>query len=302
MRSNQWNKKNTIILSLILFLTVSWGYSWPLMKIGLQYMGPFTFSFLRFLTGGAVLLTGLWLFRKKKTPLSSVPWKQVCLLGFLQTFAVFGLITYAMLFVEAGKTSIILYTMPIWSSILAAIFLNETLTKQNVIGLLFGLCGLSLIVGADVYQHPSLDHLTGIAFILLGSLAWAAANIYFRLKLAGTDSFEVTAYQMLIGTIGLGVLAFLMERGDPVTWTAESIFSVLFTGIAASAICFSIWYFLLRVIHTITAAISTLLVPVFGVIFGYLLLQETLTTFMLGGAAFILIGIFISQTAYHKRK
>ncbi|WP_246031719.1 DMT family transporter [Salibacterium salarium] len=294
-------KNSTTIALLIIFLTVSWGYSWPLMKIGLEYMGPFTFSFLRFLVGASVLLLILLLKQGWIKTFTNIPYKHVIVLGLLQTFAVFGLITYAMLFVDAGKTSIILYTMPIWSSALAAVFLKETVTRKNIVGLSLGIGGLALIIGADLYQKASLENTIGIALILVASFSWATANIYFRLKLAGTDYFAVTTFQMLTGALGLGVLALLLEQGQGVNWTVESIFSIIFTGVIASAMCFSIWYYLLRVVNTITAAISTLLVPVFGVFFGYILLQEVLTTFMIGGAFLILTGIFISQTTLRKK-
>ncbi|MDQ0300767.1 drug/metabolite transporter (DMT)-like permease [Salibacterium salarium] len=295
------NKQSTIIALLIIFLTVSWGYSWPLMKIGLQYTDPFTFSFLRFFVGASVLLLILLLKKGIVNSFTNIPYKHVVVLGFLQTFTVFGLITYAMLFVDAGKTSIILYTMPIWSSVLAAVFLKETITRKNIIGLGLGLIGLLLIIGADIYQQASLENTIGIALILIASVSWAIANVYFRLKLSGTDSFAVTTFQMLTGALGLGVLALILEQGQNMEWTAESVFSIVFTGVIASAVCFSIWYYLLRVVNTITASISTLLVPVFGVLFGYLLLQEVLGTFMIFGAIFILSGIFISQTSFRKQ-
>ncbi|MFB4166129.1 DMT family transporter [Alteribacillus sp. JSM 102045] len=280
----------------ILFLAVSWGYSWSLMKIGLQHMGPFTFSFLRFAIGGVFLLLFLFVFKKGTwKSLYTLKWRHIIILGILQTFAVFGLITYAMLFVDAGKTSIILYTMPIWSSVLAALFLKETVTRKNVSGLLLGISGLSFIIGADLFEQATWQNTIGILLILAASLCWAAANIYFRLNLAGSNQLSVTAFQMIIGSLGLACTAFIFESGQTVQWNGESIFSLLFTGVIASSLCFSIWYYLLSVINTVTVTISTLLVPVFGVLFGHFLLAEELTLSMIVGAFFILMGIFISQ-------
>ncbi len=292
----------TVILISILFLAVAWGYSWPLMKIGLQYIGPFTFSFLRFAIGGLFLLLFLFAVYQHAIwkELQSLKWKHIIILGLLQTFAVFGLITYAMLFVDAGKTSIILYTMPLWSSVLAALFLKETISRKNIIGLLLGVTGLSLIIGADIFQQATWQNILGITLVLIASLCWAVSNVYFRLKLAGLNQLSVTAFQMLIGSLGLAILAFLFERGQAVQWNEESIFSLLFTGVIASALCFSIWYYLLSVINTVTAAISTLLVPVFGVMFGHLMLSEVLTLSMLIGAFFIFTGIFISQAGFQR--
>ncbi|SDH41108.1 EamA-like transporter family protein [Alteribacillus persepolensis] len=294
---------NTISISIsILFLTVAWGFSWPVMKIGLEDIGPFTFSFLRFLIGGIVLIIFLFFLSNKEEwkKLTSLHWGHVITLGLLQTFAVFGLITYAMLYVDAGKTSIVLYTMPIWSSILASLFLKETLSKKNIVGLLLGVAGLAFIIGTDIFQQASWQNTIGISLILIAAICWAVSNVYFRLKLAGSNQMFITTFQMLIGTAGLLVLAVIFEGGQSIRWSASSIFSVLFTGVVASAICFSLWYYLLTVINTVTAAISMLLVPVFGVLFGYLLLDESLTIPMIAGGLFILLGIFISQAELDK--
>ncbi|WP_240375827.1 DMT family transporter [Bacillus piscicola] len=294
---------NKLLIAVYLcFLTVAWGLSWPFMKIGIQYMAPFTFSGLRFLVGGFVLLLLLFFKKNLKKSLKNAAWRPIILLGFLQTFAVFSFITYAMLFVDAGKTSIILYTMPIWSSVLGAVFLKETITRQNMIGMLFGSVGLALIIGTDLYKDISWENIIGIFLILLASISWASANVVFRLKFTGTNHLPVTTFQMLFGAAGLLILALFFESSQPITWTSASIFSVLFTGIVAGAICFSIWYYLLRVITTVTATISTMLVPVCGVLFGHFLLNETLTVFMLLGGVCILAGIFVSQVQWKKTK
>lgn len=288
----------------VLILALSWGYSWPLMKIGLMHMEPFTFTFLRFVIGGITLLLFLMLFQKD-TPLriSRHQWKHIAIFGFIQTFAVFGLITYAMLFIDSGKTSIILYTMPIWTSVLSALFLKEHLSMKNIIGLLFGVIGLGLIIGADIYQDSTSNGIFGIILILIASLLWSVANIYFRyfrLHFSNQPQLPITAYQMLLGSIGLGICALVFERSASIAWNVESFYALLFTGVIASALCFSLWYYLLRNISTITAAISTLLVPVFAVLFGYFILEEPLSTSMILGGGFVVLGIFVSQ-AHFKR-
>ncbi|GGK27879.1 hypothetical protein GCM10010965_20920 [Caldalkalibacillus thermarum] len=113
------------VVMLILILTIIWGYAWVWMKIGLDYMGPLTFSALRFSVGALTLLLLLWGLRR--LTFQNLHWKPLLILGLLQTTLVYALIMYGMRFVEAGKSSIILYTMPIWSSLLASYFLNEKL-------------------------------------------------------------------------------------------------------------------------------------------------------------------------------
>src|SRR5690606_22825728 len=115
--------KNKIVLwSLILTITILWGYAWVVMKASLELMGPFTFSAFRFGTGTLTLFLVLFLLRMGSPPKKY--WKHLAVIGFLQTAVVFLAVMFALKFVEAGKSSVLLYSMPMWSSLLAAKFLG----------------------------------------------------------------------------------------------------------------------------------------------------------------------------------
>lgn len=288
-----YQSSRLFFIVLMVVITMIWGYAWVLMKQILNYMGPFVFSSLRFWTGALFLLLLLLclgrLFQK------NVPWKALLVLGSLQTTFVFAPVMVAMNFVEAGKTSVLLYTMPIWSTLLASFFLNEKLDRNKVLGMLFGGGGLILIVGLDAFSRLSWSVLLGEGLILLGALSWSAANVYFRKRFSGQDKLLVSAYQMLFGALGLTVLAALFEWREPVSINGHSLFIIGFTGILASALCFSVWYYILDRLDTYSATFSTLLVPCFGVLFGWLILDEPLTTSLIMGGLLILTGIGLSQ-------
>src|SRR5699024_5280810 len=103
------------------------------------------------------------------------------------------------------------------------------------------------------------------------------ANIYYRLRLQHVPKLQATAYQMFFGTIGIAIAAMVVEWNEPIHITAESIYQLLVTGIITSAFCFTGWYIVLSLIDMVTATMSTLLVPVFGLFFGSILLDENLT-------------------------
>lgn len=274
-------------------LTLIWGAAWIFMKIGLDYMGPFTFSMFRFASGALALL--IILFFMKRLAVKDISIRDLMILGLFQTAAVFLFVTYGMLFVDAGKTSVLLYTMPIWSGILAAKFLDEQLTGANILAMILGAGGLFLIVGFDLNALTDRSVIIGDLFVLVASVCWAIANIFYQKKFKKADRLQVNAYQMLFGTIAILIAALIMEWGEPIEWTGMSIFAILFTGIAASAISFSIWFYLLDSVDTATAAMSILLVPIFGLLFGAIFLDEKLTTNIIAGSALILIGVVLTQ-------
>lgn len=268
------------------------------MKVVLDYMGPFTFASLRFLSASLFLL--IVLFFLKRLSIRNIAIRDLMILGLLQTTAVFLFVTYGMKFVDAGKSSILLYTMPIWSGLLAAKFLDEPLTRTKVISMIFGGIGLLFIFGFDV-QSLSSSALTGQLFIIVAAVSWAVANIFYQRKFSQADRLQVNAYQSLFGAIGLTIVAIVMENDVPIVLNATSIISVLYTGILASAISFTIWFFLLDEVDTATAAMSVLLVPIFGLVFGSIFLNEVITLSTIIGSLFILVGIIFTQFSPEKR-
>lgn len=286
------NQKWPIFLA-IFTITLLWGMAWVMMKIGLQYMGPFTFSALRFVSGSIVLLILLLYFKPTAPTKSEI--KHLVIVGFLQTTTVFSLVMIGLQFVNAGKSSVLLYSMPVWSGILASIFLQEKLTKNKIIGLISGGAGLVLMIGLDVFHGQTTNTLIGEFFIIIAAIIWALASVYFRRYLVSMKQLEVAAYQMSIGAVGLVAAAFLFEGGMIVNWSAQALFTVLFTGVFASALCFWLWYFVLARVDTLTATMSTLLVPVFALFFGYLFLDEQIGWGVVCGAGLIFFGIYLVQ-------
>ncbi|GGC82991.1 putative transporter YoaV [Thalassobacillus devorans] len=296
--SSSIHNKKFLLAILILLVTLIWGYAWVLMKASLAFMGPFTFSALRFSTGTVTMFVILFVLKLGLPPKDQ--WKHLAVIGLLQTTVVFLFVMYGLKFVDAGKSSVLLYSMPIWSSLLASIFLSEKIPKVKGIGLALGMTGLLTILGWDVIVQQDLTVLAGELLIILAAVSWGISNVYYRKKLKNVTNLQVSAYQMLFGSLGLIIAALITEWGDAVHLTTESLYYVLFTGVLASALCFTLWFVILNSIDMVTATLSTLLVPVFGMIFGAVLLNEKLGINVILGSAMILTGIAVSQL--YKRK
>lgn len=263
------------------------------MKVALQYMGPFTFASLRFLSASLFLFFILAFLRRLK--IQNIALRELILLGLLQTTGVFLLLTYGMKFVDVGTSSILLYTMPIWSGLLAAKFLDEPLSRVKIFAMILGGIGIFFIVDFQFESLTNRSALLGQSMILIAAVCWAFANIYYQKKFQFADRLQVNAYQSLFGALALAIFAFMTEANEPLIFNSISLLSVLYTGVFASAISFTIWFFLLDIVDTATAAMSILLVPLFGLIFGAIFLNETLTFSTIIGSFFILAGVFFVQ-------
>ena len=293
-------RNKAFIWGLILLITLLWGYAWVAMKDVLHYMGPFTFTSFRFGSGTLVLFLVVWL-SKKGTASIKTYWKSFLIQGMLQTAIVFLLVMYGLKFVDAGKSSVLLYSMPLWSSILAVWFLKEKLTLMKLIGLIFGIVGLLTIVGWDVWIHSDPETLFGELLIIIAAISWGSSNVYYRMKLEHLPKIETNAYQMLFGTILIIIVTSFTEWHEPITLNAHSLYYIIFTGVLASALCFTVWYVILGLIDMVTATISTQLVPIFGLFFSAILLGERLSIGIIVGAGMIITGILIAQLHTGKR-
>ncbi|WP_149473394.1 DMT family transporter [Oceanobacillus polygoni] len=288
-----------VLWILILTITIIWGYAWVLMKESLHYMGPFAFSSFRFGIGAVTLLLMVFFLKVGFPPRES--WKHLIVVGLLQTAIVFLLVMFALKFVDAGKTSVLLYSMPIWSSILAVKFLHEKITPAKLAGLLIGMLGLLAILGGDIWMGQDVHVIFGELLIIIAAISWGISNVYYRIHVQHLSKLQATAFQMLFGTIVIFFVTLFMEWGEPIQLNADSVYYILFTGILASALCFFVWFVIISVVDMVTATLSTLLVPLFGLLFSSFLLNETMSFSMMIGFMLIITGITVAQLKQPRR-
>lgn len=286
----------SIIIRLFL-VTLIWGYTWVLMKIVLQYMEPFTFAAWRFTVGTIVMLL---IFFIKRIPLPrGREWTWLAILGFFQTTLVFALTMYGMKFLDAGISSVLFYTMPMWNVILAHFFLSEKITFSKIIAIVLGLSGLVSITGWNTVGNVSSSgYQLGAILLLLAAVSWAISNMITKKKFQYHNKVMLTAFQMLFGTLGLIALAFTTESSAPVIWGWEAIGIILFAGFFASAFCYTVWFDVLSRINSSSASQAVMLVPVFGLFAGWLQLGEQIGWSTIIGSALILAGIYLTTISH----
>src|SRR5699024_9665819 len=132
------------------------------------------------------------------------------------------------------------------------------------------------------------------------AIVWAISNIYFRMHLNELPKIQSSAYQMTFGTIGIFIATLLMEWGEPIHLNATSIYYILFAGVLASALCFTLWYKVLSSIDMATATIATMLVPIFGLLLSAIILGEEMTVSIIVGSGLIIFGIIMAQKRAQK--
>jgi drug/metabolite transporter (DMT)-like permease len=260
-------KEYRLPLAALLLLALIWGYSWVVMKNALDYVQPFTFSALRTSLGAVALFVLLPLLKR---PLRPKPFWPTALLGLLQTTGFVGFLTWALEDGGAGRTSILTYTMPFWLLLMAWVVLGERLKGFQWVAVALALAGLTLVLSPWRLEGKTSDFLA-----VGGALSWAASAVYAKIlrRRHEVDLLSLTAWQMLLGSIPLIVIAITTWEGSP-QWTGTFIASLLYVAILGNAVAWVLWLYILNSFRASTAGLATLLTPVVGISSAWIQLGE----------------------------
>lgn len=271
----------------IIILCLIWGFNFVIMKWGNDYFPPGEFAALRFSTGALVLLGVSFIKRVPLPSKSDLKWLILC--GIFQTTYFNIAIQVSLNHIDAGLTSVLTYSMPLFLTLMAHQWIpNDRLTTRKMVGIIVGIIGLFLAMNIQLDGSILI-----MLFALSSAVSWATANLLLKLKLQHCNAVQYTTWQMTIGTIGLWAYTLLFEQGTESQWELTSIFYILFAGVIASALAFVMWSYILKHTEASKASTSILLVPIVGVISGVILLDETLSIITVAGIALVLTGVYI---------
>jgi drug/metabolite transporter (DMT)-like permease len=251
----------------LLVLAVIWGYNWEVMKVGMQYSQPFTFAALRTFLGAVVLFLLLAILRR---PLRPRALGLTTALGLLQTGGFTGLAMWALVSGGAGKTSVLVYTMPFWLLLMAWVALGERLKRFQWAAVALTFVGLMLILSPWRLRGGFSDLLA-----VGGALSWAGSAVVAKVlrKRHEVDLLSMTAWQMFLGSLPLIVVALLTWSESPV-WSGSFIAALAFNVIPATALALLLWFFVLNALRAGTAGLGSLMTPVIGVAAAWIQLGE----------------------------
>jgi drug/metabolite transporter (DMT)-like permease len=256
-------------------LVVIWGCHWTVAKIGLETIPPFTYAALRLLVAMAVLAVLMHRADRLRRPAAAdVP--IVVSYGLLAIAAGIAAMNLALPFVEAGRASILAYTLPLWVVPIVALVAHALPTRDQVVGLILGLAGLVLLLNPAAIDWSSPAVLLGCGLLLLGAMAGAAALVHVRAHAWQGTPFDVQIWQLLVAFVPLVLLAAIAEGPAWATlqWDAGTVLVVLYSGALATAFAFWASQSIVRTIGPTNTSIGYLAVPVAGILTGVAVLGE----------------------------
>jgi drug/metabolite transporter (DMT)-like permease len=270
-------------IALVVLTTLLMGVAFPVGKIGLAYAPPFLMMGMRFVLAGVLLA----LFAAKKPqPRGGKMWLRAAAIGLFQSAGVMGCAYYSMRWITSSESSIITCTNPLLVIVLGTLLTGAAYRARQWLGVAVGFIGVAFAFGF----HMSLQPGTFIGFA--GAFSFAIATLLVKRWGAAFDMTVLAAYQMLAGGVALLLLSVCTEHPH-FDVNAVSVTVLLWLAILCSGVQFPLWFYLLRSGDPAKTSAFLFLVPLFGVLFSWLLLGERVVWNLGVGGAFICVGIFL---------
>jgi drug/metabolite transporter (DMT)-like permease len=277
---------------LLIALTITWGLNWPMMKLALTEVPPWTFRSLCLMIGGSILLA---LARASGGPVA-VPKSQLPALAWVSLFNITGwhlFSAYAVLNTGAGRAAIIGYTMPLWASVLGIWVLHTRPTARQGAALLLGMGALVLLMANDFGAVGATP--TGALLMLGAAICWAIGTVLVK-KFAwdGLTVTALTGWQQLLGGAPIVIGWWLLEPvPDLAALSLPAALGLAYAVLVAMVFCQTAYFKLLSLLPAHVAAISVLPVPVVGVVSSAMILGEPVGPGEIMALALVVGGLFL---------
>lgn len=280
-------------ISIIISLTVIYALCFAAIKAGLAFAPPLLFAGLRVLIGGVVLFILAFFLRQPLLPPRG-DWAGIVALALTATTVAFGAMFLSPGRTGAGIASVLGNTQPLMVVVLAALFLGERMTASKWVTLAFGFTGVSLIAGRAL-GGPDAYGMAGALLALGASLGASVGNIIFKRLAIQGNLLLITAWQLVLGSLPLLVLAALVEQDRRVIWNAEFVGLLLFLALVGTALANAVWYWLLQREEVGRLTMFLFLVPVLGLGIAALTFGERISLLEGIGSALTVIGVGIVE-------
>lgn len=251
---------------------------------GLADVPPLVFVALRFLL---VIVPAIFFIRPP-----AIGWRNILAIGAFLSLGQFALLYLALaLGMPAGLASLLLQTQVVLSVIVSAIVLRERPTRRQLVGIIVGMVGLTVVVVGHSAAAPWLP----LVVTMLAALAWAIGNVLSR-RAKAASGLSLVVWSGLVVPIPSLALALIVDTpavviDSIVNISLVAILSTIYTAVAASLIGYGIWNSLLARYPTSSVVPFTLLIPIIGILAAWVVQGEEPTASELVGGAIMLAGL-----------
>lgn len=287
------HKLNSRSVGLIFLVvtSVGWGLNWPAMKLLLQEWPPlFARGTAGMIAAAIIALIAACLGQRLVVPRGQVG--AIIIAAFFNVFAWMGFSTLSLRWLSAGQGALLVYTMPVWATLLAWPFLGKRPTARSIVGLALCITGVSMLFGGQD-MSLGMDKLPGILLALSAALLFALGTIV--LKPPTLPPLPSVAWQLGIGCAPMVAFGLFFEEPALSSLSTAGWTVMIYMTIVPMGVCYLTWFAALRRLPPAMASVATLLTPVVGVMAAALVLGEPLGVKELSAMGLTLGGVALAM-------
>ena len=277
---------NVRFLVQLLLLGAIWGASFPLMLVAVGDFTPVALIEVR-VAVGAILLTTILAMRGELSSLRGRTW-QFLILGAINSAIPFSLFAFAAQYQTAGLSSVLNSTAPLFGALVAFVWMRERLRVIQILGLIVGFCGVVILAAS---KNKLDGNLIAIAAGLCAALLYGIAAHYSKRNFQGCPPLAVSCGSLIgASLLLLPLMPWSLSDHAPSmrAWACAIALGVLCTGIA-----YMLYFRMIKNHGAARSMTVAYLIPIFGVIWGFLFLKEPITPSMLVGGSVVLLGTIL---------
>jgi drug/metabolite transporter (DMT)-like permease len=275
-------------LGALFLLGALWGASFLFIRVAVPALGPFALMELR--VGFAAAVLALCAAVVGRLPQLRVRWKEFLFIGALNAAIPFSLIAAAEIYLTASLAAILNSTTVLFTAVVAAVWANETLTVRKAVGVVLGIFGVVVLVGWDPIALNGVV-LLAVGAMLAASLSYGLGAVYIKRTFIGIPPLGMAIGQLTgAATLLLPLAIVSLPEERP---SAAVTLSVLGLALLSTAVAYMLYFRLIGNVGPTSTVTVTLLVPVFGLLFGVVLLDEPFGPGTLVGLGIILSSVVL---------
>jgi drug/metabolite transporter (DMT)-like permease len=280
----------------LLTVAVIWALNFSVVKASLSEIDIYSFNAMRFILA-ASLIWGIIVFRGVNVNIPKSDWLPLLAIGLI------GNVLYQWLFIVginltlSANAAVMLGTIPIWIAIFSHLFTDEKMTRLKAIGVVLAFSGVAAIVaGGGNPLSLASETFRGDIIIVCAAITWAVFTIRSKQFLKRYTALQFSGIMALIGAVSLTSLSFI--TGESTDWASVSYAAwggTIYSGMLSIGLAYLIWNNGIVNVGPVKTSVYQNLVPVLGLLFGIILLNESLSSLQYVGAAIVVTGIVMTR-------
>ncbi len=261
-------------LALLATLWLAWGIAYPVMGFAMAAVDPLSLRTAVMVLAGALLL-GYAAFTAKRLMVPRAVWRDLAISAFCNmTICQMG-ITFGVYYVGAGRSSVLMYTMPLWAALFARLLLGDPITPRRRLALALGAASVAALLAQNLPQVRNAP--LGVIANLVAAIGFGFGTVWTKRTAWPLDLTALVGWQLLVGAVPLALVWSVVQppldlaRLDQAHWAAFAYMTLI-----GNVVAYLVWFRLVDRLPTTVIGIGSLVVPCVGVLSSAILVNEAI--------------------------